>query len=61
LLAKVWGREYMDELDYLKVYVRRLRHKLCEELGSGVCIESERGVGYRLVTADGVPHQVPAR
>ena len=51
----------MDELDYLKVYVRRLRHKLCEELGSGVCIESERGVGYRLIAADGVPQQVPAR
>jgi len=61
LLAKVWGREYMDELDYLKVYVRRLRHKLCEELGSGISIESERGVGYRLVAVDGVPQQVPAR
>ena len=22
LLAKVWGREYTDEIDYLKVYIR---------------------------------------
>src|SRR5690606_25332240 len=27
LLAKVWGREYVDELDYLRVYIRRLRRK----------------------------------
>jgi two-component system KDP operon response regulator KdpE len=52
LLAKVWGREYTSELDYLKVYIRRLRNKLCEEMGATICIESERGVGYRLVSTD---------
>jgi len=50
LLAKVWGREYTSELDYLKVYIRRLRHKLGEEMGATIAIESERGVGYRLVS-----------
>ena len=52
LLAKVWGREYTSELEYLKVYIRRLRNKLCEEMGATISIESERGVGYRLVPAD---------
>jgi two-component system KDP operon response regulator KdpE len=52
LLAKVWGREYTNELDYLKVYIRRLRHKLGEEMNATIAIESERGVGYRLVPAD---------
>ena len=52
LLAKVWGREYTSELDYLKVYIRRLRHKLGEEMGATIAIESERGVGYRLVPTD---------
>ena len=52
LLAKVWGREYTSELDYLKVYIRRLRNKLCEELGAEISIESERGVGYRLVSTN---------
>jgi len=52
LLAKVWGREYTSELDYLKVYIRRLRHKLSEEVDANIAIESERGVGYRLVSTD---------
>jgi two-component system KDP operon response regulator KdpE len=52
LLAKVWGREYTNELDYLKVYIRRLRHKLGEEMGATISIESERGVGYRLVSTN---------
>src|SRR3989442_12195256 len=51
LLAKVWGREYTDEIDYLKVYIRRLRQKL--EGGAQVIgqIVSERGVGYKFVAA----------
>ncbi|HET8944026.1 MAG TPA: response regulator transcription factor [Dehalococcoidia bacterium] len=51
LLAKVWGREYTDEIDYLKVYIRRLRQKLegdPENIGQ---IISERGVGYKFVAA----------
>ncbi len=51
LLAKVWGREYTDEIDYLKVYIRRLRQKLegnPETIGH---IVSERGVGYKFVAA----------
>jgi len=51
LLAKVWGREYTDEIDYLKVYIRRLRQKLeggAQAIGQ---IVSERGVGYKFVAA----------
>jgi DNA-binding response OmpR family regulator len=51
LLAKVWGREYTDEIDYLKVYIRRLRQKLesgAEAIGH---IVSERGVGYKFIAA----------
>ncbi len=51
LLAKVWGREYTDEIDYLKVYIRRLRQKLeggTQTIGQ---IISERGVGYKFVAA----------
>ncbi|MBI1885779.1 MAG: response regulator transcription factor [Chloroflexi bacterium] len=51
LLGKVWGREYQEEIDYLKVYVRRLRQKLegdAETIGE---IVSERGVGYKFVQA----------
>lgn len=46
LLAKVWGREYIEEVDYLKVYVRRLRTKLADDPQNPELIHTERGVGY---------------
>jgi len=49
LLAKVWGREYVDEVDYLRVYVRRLRDKLGDEPGAPRYIRTERGLGYRFI------------
>ncbi len=47
LLAKVWGREYLDEIDYLRVYVRRLRVKLEDDPERPKYILTERGLGYR--------------
>jgi DNA-binding response OmpR family regulator len=51
LLAKVWGREYTDEIDYLKVYIRRLRQKLEGDPETIGRIVSERGVGYKFIAA----------
>ena len=48
LLAKVWGREYIDETDYLKVHVQRIRRKFAEAQRGLDPIDTERGVGYRL-------------
>ncbi|MCZ6539626.1 MAG: winged helix-turn-helix domain-containing protein, partial [Chloroflexi bacterium] len=48
LLAKVWGREYIDETDYLKVHVQRIRKKFSKALPGLEPIATERGVGYRL-------------
>jgi two-component system KDP operon response regulator KdpE len=54
LLAKVWGREYVDEVDYLRVYVRRLRDKLGDHSDEPRYIRTERGLGYRfLAPTDG--------
>jgi two-component system, OmpR family, KDP operon response regulator KdpE len=50
LLAKVWGREYVDEVDYLRVYVRRLRDKLGDDPEHPHFIGTERGLGYRFLT-----------
>jgi len=47
LLAKVWGREYRDEVHYLKVYAGRLRTKLEPEPQQPRYILTVRGVGYR--------------
>lgn len=49
LLAKVWGREYVDEVDYLRVYVRRLRDKLGDDPDEPRYIRTERGLGYRFI------------
>lgn len=47
LLAHVWGREYLDEVDYLRVYIGRLRSKLEPDPGQPQYILTERGLGYR--------------
>ena len=47
LLAKVWGREYIDEIDYLRVYIRRLRMKLEQDPDHPQFILTDRGLGYR--------------
>ena len=46
LLAKIWGQEYVQEVDYLKVYIRRLRVKLSDDSQDPELIHTERGVGY---------------
>jgi DNA-binding response OmpR family regulator len=46
LLARVWGREYTDEISYLKSYINRLRNKLEQEPHHPEYILTEYGVGY---------------
>jgi two-component system KDP operon response regulator KdpE len=52
LLAKVWGREYVDEVDYVRVYIRRLRDKLGDDPEQPRFIRTERGLGYRFLTPE---------
>jgi two-component system KDP operon response regulator KdpE len=47
LLTKIWGPEYLGELDYLRIYIRRLREKLERNPQQPVYILTERGIGYR--------------
>jgi DNA-binding response OmpR family regulator len=47
LLTRVWGPEYRGELDYLRIYVRRLREKLEDVPQTPTRILTERGAGYR--------------
>ena len=49
LLEKVWGDEYTDAPEYLKVYIQRLRNKLEEDPAKPRFLLSERGVGYKFV------------
>lgn len=47
LLTKIWGPEYLGELDYLRIYIRRLREKLEPNPQQPAYILTERGIGYR--------------
>lgn len=49
LLQKVWGPEYGDEAEYLRVYVQRLRRKIEPEPANPRYLLTEPGVGYRFV------------
>ncbi len=49
ILDKVWGPEYRDQLDYLKTYISRLRKKLEDSHENPKHLQTERGLGYRLV------------
>jgi DNA-binding response OmpR family regulator len=51
LLARVWGDEYRDQTDYLKVYISRLRAKLEDDPERPRFILTERGLGYRFARA----------
>lgn len=46
LLRAVWGPEYGEEADYLRVYVRQLRLKVEEEPSRPKYILTEPGIGY---------------
>jgi two-component system KDP operon response regulator KdpE len=46
LLSKVWGPEYRNDLQYLRVWVSRLRRKLEDEPGDPKLIKTFQGIGY---------------
>ena len=53
LLTKVWGPEYRDDLQYLRVWVSRVRRKLGAEPGEPGRIKTFQGIGY-LLDVEGV-------
>jgi len=52
LLQRVWGPEYRNELDYLRVFIRRLRRKIEPNPGEPQYILTEARVGYRFRSWD---------
>jgi two-component system, OmpR family, KDP operon response regulator KdpE len=48
ILREVWGPEYEEETQYLRVYVAQLRKKLEADPANPGLILTEPGVGYRL-------------
>ncbi len=48
LLANIWGPEYVDDFQYLRVWVSRVRRKLGVKAGDSGRIRTYQGVGYLL-------------
>jgi len=49
ILEGVWGQEYVNEVDYVKLYIWRLRQKIEPDPSEPAYIRTEHGVGYRFV------------
>lgn len=47
ILQNVWGTEYGDEAEYLRVYVGKLRHKIEKDPLNPKYLHTEHGIGYR--------------
>jgi two-component system KDP operon response regulator KdpE len=46
LLAEVWGPDCVDQVEYLRIYIRYLRQKIEEDPSHPQIVKTERGVGY---------------
>ncbi|HIP71701.1 MAG TPA: response regulator transcription factor [Anaerolineae bacterium] len=47
ILQAVWGPEYGDEAEYLRVYIGRLRRKIEKDPTKPEYLKTEYGIGYR--------------
>ena len=52
ILSAVWGSEYAEHVEYLRVYMRQLRKKLEADPDHPEILTTEPGIGYRFM-ADG--------
>ena len=50
ILTHVWGYAEDTQMEYLRVYIRQLRQKLEENPRNPQLIQTESGIGYRLMT-----------
>lgn len=51
ILKEVWGPAKVEEVQYLRVYIRQLRQKIEDDPNAPVYVQTEPGIGYRF--ADG--------
>jgi DNA-binding response OmpR family regulator len=53
LLTAVWGPEYVNDVDYLRAYIRYLRRKIEVDPANPQYIITSSGVGYMLACPEG--------
>jgi two-component system, OmpR family, KDP operon response regulator KdpE len=50
ILSEIWGPNFVDNTNYLRIYIMNLRRKLGEEAGPRSHFQTELGTGYRFVS-----------
>jgi two-component system KDP operon response regulator KdpE len=55
LLSEVWGAAHRDDVEYLRVFVRKLRQRIEPDPSRPRYLLTELGVGYRLRTPEQLP------
>lgn len=56
LLSDVWGSEYRDDVEYLRVAIARIRQKIKHADGDGRLIVTYPGVGYMISNKEDEKH-----
>ncbi|MDR5904901.1 response regulator transcription factor [Franzmannia qiaohouensis] len=49
LLREVWGPSHVEDSHYLRIVISKLRHKLGDDPGAPALLQTEAGIGYRLL------------
>jgi len=52
LLSDVWGAAHRDDVQYLRVFMQKLRRQIEDDPARPVYLITELGVGYRLRAPD---------
>jgi two-component system KDP operon response regulator KdpE len=60
LLTKIWGQEYSTDLQYLRVWISRLRTKLGENAANSTLIKTLPALGYMFTVHVTVPAELEA-
>ncbi|MBB3191035.1 response regulator transcription factor [Halomonas cerina] len=50
LLREIWGPVHAHDSHYLRIVISKLRHKLGDDPQSPTLLQTEAGIGYRLLT-----------
>jgi len=52
ILREIWGPDYTDQLQYLRVFIAQLRKKIENDANRPEYLVTESGVGYRFVAGE---------
>jgi two-component system KDP operon response regulator KdpE len=52
ILLHVWGHEYTDNVEYLRVFMSQLRKKIEKDPKHPLFLQSEPGIGYRFTSVE---------